>query len=62
MFEAGRKAHNKPTDNLSGLVHAEERYFTEIYELSIERLLTEPYERTILSLLVRCLFISRGKH
>ena len=34
----------------------------EIYELSIARLPTEPYDRTILSLLVRCLFIGREKH
>ena len=34
----------------------------EIYELSISRLPTEQYDHTILSLLVRCLFISRGKH
>ena len=34
----------------------------EIYKLSISRLPTEQYDHTILSLLVRCLFISRGKH
>ena len=34
----------------------------EIYELSIARLPTEQYDRTILSLLVRCLSIGRGKH
>ena len=34
----------------------------EIYELTIARLPTEPYDRTILSLLVRCLFIGREKH
>ena len=34
----------------------------EIYELSITRLPTEQYDRTIFSLLVRCLFIGRGKH
>ena len=34
----------------------------EIYELSIARLPTEPYDCTILSLLVRCLFIGREKH
>ena len=36
--------------------------FYENYEQSIARLPTEPYEHTILSLLVRCLFIGRGKH
>ena len=34
----------------------------EIYEQSISRLPTEQYDCTILSLLVRCLFIGRGKH
>ena len=36
--------------------------FYENYEQSTARLPTEPYEHTILSMLVRCLFISRGKH
>ena len=31
-------------------------------ELSMARLPTEQYDRTILSLLIRCLFIGRGKH
>ena len=57
MIEARRKAHNKPINTLSGLVHA-----GEIYELSIARLPTEPYDRTMLSLLVRCLFTGRRKH
>ena len=35
---------------------------SEIYELSTARLPTEPYDRTILSLLVWCLFMGRGKH
>ena len=46
--------HNKPTDTLSVLVH--------VGELSIARLPTEPYDRKILSLLVRRLFIGQGKH
>ena len=60
LIEARRKAYNKPINTLSGLVHAGERL--EIYELSIARLPTEPNNFTILSLLVRCLFIGRGKH
>ena len=33
---------------------------SEINELSISRLPTEQYYRTLLTLLVRCLFIGRG--
>ena len=60
LIEARRKAHNKSIYTLSGLVHAKKRL--RIYEISIARLPTEPYDRTILSLPVRCLFIGRGKH
>ena len=54
LIEARRKAHNEPINTLSGLAHVRE----EIYELiSTERLPSEPYDLTILSLLVRCLSI-----
>ena len=57
LIETRRKAHNKRINTLSRLIHAGERL--EIYELSISWPPTEQYDRTILSLLVRCLFIGR---
>ena len=47
-------------NTLSGLVHARERLIN-LLQLSMARLPTEQYDRTILSLLVRCLVIGRGK-
>ena len=54
LIEAKGKAHNKPINTLSGLVHAGEfmNYRSRGYRLN----------SMILSLLVRCLFIGRGKH
>ena len=60
LIEARRKAHNRPVNTFSGLSMPGD--VKEIYELSIARLPTELYDRTILSLLVKCLFIGRGKH
>ena len=60
LIETRHKAHNKPIINLLGLVMPGN--VEEIYELSIARLPIEPYDRTILAMLVRCLFIGRGKH
>ena len=60
LTEARRKAHNKPINTLSGLVHAGER-LRNLWTIDLAPP-TEQYDRTILSLLVRCLFIGRGKH
>ena len=62
LIETRHKAHNKPIINLLGLVHAGELNVEEIYELTIARLPTEPYDRTILSLLVSTVFSSVGEN